>query len=282
MTPASEMAYLSLERPWEENRTLMEKRRYSRYPLVGRDINDVRGVVHIKDLLFSDSAAPPHLLKIRRDLFAVQESAPLESVLDPLRSRVTNMAIVRNRAGQVVGVVTLEDVLEEIVGEIQDEYSPPRTHLLGQTLVPEAIDLQSVEGDRDAAYRALLKKLAAAVPRLDFQKTWKLILARELTLTSAVGRGVAIPHARVQEIDRPVLGLARLAKGLDFEAPDRKPVRLIFMILTPQNQPGSQVRLLARIAALVTNRTVLRSLLRARAPKEVLDVVTAFDQTMTD
>ena len=98
---------------------------HSRFPVVDAD-GQVQGVVHAKDLLGVsrseyDSALVADLL---HEILAVPEAAGLNVVLSELRSRATEMAIVIDEYGGPAGVVTLEDVVEELVGDIEDEYDP--------------------------------------------------------------------------------------------------------------------------------------------------------------
>jgi CBS domain containing-hemolysin-like protein/mannitol/fructose-specific phosphotransferase system IIA component (Ntr-type) len=283
MTPASEIAYLSTEKPWAETLAMVEQRRYSRYPLVeGNDLRQARGVVHVKDILLAARRGIPDLMALRRGILWINDTTPLDKALDPLRSRHLNMALVKNRQGDVVGLITLEDVLEELVGEIQDEFSPMRSHLFSDVLYPETMDLALPAGDKETVYRGLLRKVCEARPQVDFERTWRALWTREQSLSSALGRQIAIPHARLPNIEKAIIALGRPVKPLDFVTPDKKPVRLIFMILTPQNQPGVQLRFLAKVAAVASNRTIFRNLTRAKTPKDVLDVLATFDQTMTD
>jgi CBS domain containing-hemolysin-like protein len=98
---------------------------HSRFPVVDAD-GQVQGIVHAKDLLGVgrseyDSTLVSELL---HEILAVPEAAGLNVVLSELRSRATEMAIVIDEYGGPAGVVTLEDVVEELVGDIEDEYDP--------------------------------------------------------------------------------------------------------------------------------------------------------------
>ncbi len=98
---------------------------HSRFPVVDAD-GQVQGIVHAKDLLGVDRAEYDSTLvsDLFHDVLAVPEAAGLNVVLAELRSRATEMAIVIDEYGGPAGVVTLEDIVEELVGDIEDEYDP--------------------------------------------------------------------------------------------------------------------------------------------------------------
>lgn len=107
---------------------------HSRFPVYGTDLDDIKGVAHVKDSLRvppaqRDSAA---LADHMRPALVIPETQPLDTVLFELRTRGSGMAVVTDEYGGTAGIVTSEDLLEEIVGEIRDEHDleifPPEVH----------------------------------------------------------------------------------------------------------------------------------------------------------
>ena len=101
--------------------------KHSRFPVVGDEIDDVKGILHAKDLLplLLDGAtdtATVDLQSVTRSVNLVPESQPLNLLLREFRSTRKHMALVVDEYGHISGAVTIEDVLEQIVGEIEDEY----------------------------------------------------------------------------------------------------------------------------------------------------------------
>ncbi|MFZ0828602.1 MAG: hemolysin family protein [Verrucomicrobiia bacterium] len=118
---------------------LAEKTRYSRFPLcAGGDLDQTRGVVHIKDLYaWRDKArTAADLLPVARPLIYVPETARLEKLLPLFLDRKLHFAIVVDEYGGTVGIVTLENVLESLVGQIQDEFDQEKSEL---TVVAENV-----------------------------------------------------------------------------------------------------------------------------------------------
>jgi CBS domain containing-hemolysin-like protein len=123
MVPRAEIVYLSLARPVAENLDTIRQSQHTRYPLCDADIDHVVGMIHSKDLFQPMGVQhPADLLKLKRDILFVPESRPLELLQRDFQQRRVHMAIVVDEYGGTSGLVTLEDILEEIVGEIQDEF----------------------------------------------------------------------------------------------------------------------------------------------------------------
>jgi CBS domain containing-hemolysin-like protein len=98
---------------------------HSRIPIYGSDIDDIVGLVHVKDLMSDeiDRDAPLDPARLREPL-VVPETAPLRSVLDEMRGARTHLAVVVDEHGSTAGIITMEDIAEELVGEISDEHDP--------------------------------------------------------------------------------------------------------------------------------------------------------------
>jgi CBS domain containing-hemolysin-like protein len=131
MVPWNRVVTIEVDASAADLRDLMAST-HSRFPVVDAD-GQVQGVVHAKDLLgVSRSEYDSTLVsELLHEILAVPEAAGLNVVLSELRSRATEMAIVIDEYGGPAGVVTLEDVVEELVGDIEDEYDPsaPGEHL---------------------------------------------------------------------------------------------------------------------------------------------------------
>ncbi len=124
MVPRAEIAYLSLNRPMKENREILRTSGHTRFPLCKEDVDDVIGLIHIKDLvrLPRQPENPHDLLPLKRQILFVPESRRLDLLQRDFQRAKVHMAIVVDEYGGTSGLVTLEDVIEEIVGEIEDEF----------------------------------------------------------------------------------------------------------------------------------------------------------------
>jgi len=125
MQPRPEIVVFDTEATLEECLRLAEDTRYSRFPLCeGGDLDRTLGVVHIKDLygLRGRARTGSDLKRVMRPLVYIPETARLERVLERLQERRLHLAMVVDEYGGTVGLVTLENILEELVGQIQDEF----------------------------------------------------------------------------------------------------------------------------------------------------------------
>lgn len=124
MIPRSQMVTLNINQPLEDFLPIILESAHSRFPVVNDDIDDIEGILLAKDLLafgFNNNSEECCLKNIIRPAIIVPESKKVEPLLSEFRSKRYHMAIVVDEYGGVSGVVTIEDILELIVGEIEDE-----------------------------------------------------------------------------------------------------------------------------------------------------------------
>jgi CBS domain containing-hemolysin-like protein len=121
MLPRQDVVYLSTARPLTENLRIARRSGHTRFPLCDGDLDHVVGLIHIKDLFRRDRPLAS-LKEVARDIAFVPETLELDRLLKRMRTERFHMAAVIDEYGGVSGVVTLEDVIEEIVGSIQDEF----------------------------------------------------------------------------------------------------------------------------------------------------------------
>jgi CBS domain containing-hemolysin-like protein len=124
MTPRVDMVCIREDATIDRLRNLIIAEKYSRIPVYKDRIDNVEGIIHVKDLLaFSEDVHKSDPIKpLIRPVHFVPEAMKLDELLKELQKRKEKMAMVVDEHGGVSGLVTLEDLLEEIVGEIQDEY----------------------------------------------------------------------------------------------------------------------------------------------------------------
>jgi CBS domain containing-hemolysin-like protein len=128
MTPRTEMNMLQAQQPWDEVLEYVTTVGHTRMPVYDKSRDDIVGILYIKDLLpelakSSEDARRPLSEILRKPLF-VPESKAVDELLQLFQHSRTHIAIVLDEYGGVSGLVTIEDVLEEIVGEIEDEFDP--------------------------------------------------------------------------------------------------------------------------------------------------------------
>jgi CBS domain containing-hemolysin-like protein len=123
MTPRPDIAAIDLKDDFDTVMRVIREEGYSRYPVYDDTIDQIRGILYTKDIIHLLIESGPIILQdlIRPPMF-VPDSMPIDQVLNRFQAEHVHLAIVLDEFGGTAGLVTIEDILEEIVGEIQDEY----------------------------------------------------------------------------------------------------------------------------------------------------------------
>jgi CBS domain containing-hemolysin-like protein len=159
MIPRTDMVCLYVEDSLEENLEVARREGHTRYPLCMEDKDHIVGMIHIKDLFMVESKKVSNLLDLKREIPTVAEAASISSVLKLMQKRRAQMAVVVDEYGGTAGVVTMENLLEELVGNIQDEHDLERpeievldewrTSVDGSMLIDEINDFFDLDIDTD-------------------------------------------------------------------------------------------------------------------------------------
>ncbi|MBI5508390.1 MAG: DUF21 domain-containing protein [Deltaproteobacteria bacterium] len=279
MRPRAQVTTLDARRPWSENRSVIRSAQLSRYPLVESDAGRPTRFVHLKDLLLGAADVAPDLRAMARPLLTTTQSTPLEALLSIMQRRRVHMALVTDRSGEWTGLVTLEDVMEELVGTIRDEFGAAEPMSLADALTVERIHLE-VEGESPvAAVAAALGRMRPEAIPLAAAQLLAAIEARERLVSTYLGHGIGMPHARIDGLARPFLMLLRSTRGVGYAGTSERG-RLLFVLLTPSGQPHVHQRLQSTIAALLHESEYVRErLLTASSAEELLDVIRTGEQT---
>ena len=125
MRPRADVVFLDGAMPIEEAATYVRGMPYSRYPVTGKDFDDVLGFVHVRDLLDIRDPKARTVADVTREGISLPGTSKLLPSLELLRKRGIHLAVVIDEYGGTDGIVTLEDMTEELVGDIRDEYDLP-------------------------------------------------------------------------------------------------------------------------------------------------------------
>jgi putative hemolysin len=159
MTPRLDIIAIHADATLNDLRNLFREEQYSRIPVYRKDLDDVVGIVYVKDLVALPPGAEPPLTTLMRSAYMVPESKRVSELLKEMQRRQQQMAIVVDEYGGTAGLVTVEDLLEEIVGEIRDEYDVESETVVeeddgvfvfsGKVSVDEVMDRLGVEIERE-------------------------------------------------------------------------------------------------------------------------------------
>lgn len=157
MVPRQEIVYLLLEKSSRENLEIAKESGHTRFPLCDGDLDHVMGLVNIKDVIWEieDSDNLINLYDLKRPILFVPEGTAIDQLLREFQSKKIHMAVVVDEFGTTSGLLTLEDVIEEIVGEIQDEFDHEQPKIFKQAedsfLIDGKATLREVEQSLDLA-----------------------------------------------------------------------------------------------------------------------------------
>ena len=216
MRPRHEITAFDTDATLAECLALAEKTRYSRFPLCeGGDLDRTRGVIHIKDLyaLRDRARTAADLLPVARKLIYAPETARLEKLLQLFLERKLHFAVVVDEYGGTVGIVTLEDVLEELVGQIQDEFDQEKSELtyLGENVWEAAGTLPLHE----------LEKLVGEIGGGEGAATASGWITQRLGGFPKAGDALTLGacELRVEEMDGPRVARFKITKHRESEEP---------------------------------------------------------------
>ncbi len=164
--------------------------RYSRLPVYDETIDEIKGVVYIKDILLSTKNKNVKIKTLVKEAYFVPETKPVNELFEELRKNRKQIAIVVDEYGGTAGIVTMEDILEEIVGEIYDEYDEvekiyekidENTYVINGFMavseVEKILDIEIPEGDYDTISGYLIEELG----RIPSEKEKPIIETKEVT-----------------------------------------------------------------------------------------------------
>ena len=206
MTPRPDMVAVPAESSLSELRDLFREQQYSRMPVYRDSLDNILGIVFVKDLVALPPTAEPALTTLMRGAYFVPESRRVSELLRELQRRQSQMAVVVDEYGGTAGLVTLEDLLEEIVGEIRDEHD----------VESEAV---TDEGDGDfvmsgrVSVDEVADRLGVTIEREGFDTLGGLLLSR-LGRMPYVGGRIDLKELSVEilEVERRRIAKVRLRR----------------------------------------------------------------------
>ncbi len=144
--------------------------------------------------------------------------------------------------------------------------------MLCDILTPQLVRCQQAGSSRKRAIEDIAGIVSSHIdiPKL---KLFKQLIAREELGSTALGNGVAIPHCRLQGLDKITGCLVTLDKGVDFEAPDNKNVDILFALLVPEHEIDAHLDILAKLAGIFSKPQTLLELRQATTSSELLEVL---------
>ena len=137
----------------------------------------------------------------------------------------------------------------------------------------ELITFELKSTDKDGVIRELVDLASRSSLVKDQNELCRDVIERENLVTTGVGYGVAFPHAKTRATRGIVIAFGRSDKGMDFDAMDKKPVHLFFLIAAPEDAIGAHLNVMARLSFIMKSEENREKLLEVKSPGELLQII---------
>ncbi len=213
MVPSPQMVTIGINMPVDEVKNIILEEQFTRYPVIGKDLNDIRGTINTKDffnmLLKTENVV---IRKITKPPLFVPETMKISFLLRDMQKKRVHMAIVIDEYGAVSGLVTLEDLIEEITGEIRDEFDTesPVIHLKdGSMIIDASINIRDLYDDYNIAipespeYETLGGFIVTSLQRIPEPGDEMLIDSQRIRIIEMVGKRIS--KVKLDKIEKEIL-----------------------------------------------------------------------------
>ena len=223
MTARSDVIVMDVDDSFGQNLDLAMRSKHTRFPLVRGHLDNTIGLIHIKDLLKLVTDEDPDLMRIKREMRMVPETMPLDTLLTFFLRARAHLAMVVDEFGDPSGLVFLDNVIEELVGDIQDEFDNERSAFMrlneNEFVVEGSISLNELsdhvpvlelEGGEVTTVGGYITKMLGHLPEAGEEVEIEGYQAR---VTSSDGRRVGQVHFRLSGTDRKDVGEEKKVEG---------------------------------------------------------------------
>jgi mannitol/fructose-specific phosphotransferase system IIA component (Ntr-type)/voltage-gated potassium channel Kch len=254
-----------------EVRRQLGQQPFSRWPVIDRNTGRPTGYLLAKDLILLD-APDADWTRLIRPLITAHPNDDIESAMLQFQRDGATICVVMD-GDSPLGIVTIEDILEQVIGRMEDEYPRHEPLLLKDVIRTNDNLLRLACRNADDAILAMAATIPAAQlpPNVD---VGQLAIARERVLSTYIGAGIAIPHAQVSGLERPIVVFARSEKGVEFSGPTPGLANMLFLLVTPTEEPDLQVLLLSEVARIAGQADTQLRLHQATSPPEIAEIPT--------
>ncbi len=142
---------------------------------------------------------------------------------------------------------------------------------LTDILLDKYIQIPLKSGTRNESIKELITLVGDQIN--DVEKAYEAVLEREKIMTTGVGNGIAIPHCKHSSCPNFAVAMGIFRKGVDFESIDKKKVKIIFLLVGPENNPGLHIKLLSRISRLMSNEELRDQLLDCKTTDAAMELI---------
>jgi putative hemolysin len=212
MTPRTAMVGVAADADLETVKETVRRGGRSRYPVYEDTIDHILGVLYVKDLLLAEPGQNPDLRKLMRKVPFVPESKPLRELLRQFQEKTVHMAIVLDEYGGTAGLVTIEDILEELVGEIMDEHDVSRPEPV------QRIDADTIDVEAKLRIEELNESLDVDIPESEDYETVGGFVFAKLGKIPRTGEEFSHNNLQIRVLDAEERKINRLRVHVNREA----------------------------------------------------------------
>lgn len=272
MVPWSRVRSLPASSSWQAVLSLVSQERFSRWPVVDAGSRRPLGYLLTKDLIANTGG--DNWAGLVRPLKSIHPDDSIDATLTRMQEESASIYIVED-GGIILGLITLEDILEQVVGRLEDEDTRDKPVLLEDAVKLGGVITSMAATTKDQAIR----ELVAAIPihslpsGINAAQLMELVFAREEEISTDLGNGIAIPHARCPGLPAPLVVVGQSREGIVCSTDDNPPVRLFFLIVTPAERPETQLALLRQTAKLAETRDARDALEGADSPAALREIM---------
>jgi mannitol/fructose-specific phosphotransferase system IIA component (Ntr-type) len=141
----------------------------------------------------------------------------------------------------------------------------------------DCIKIPLTNMDKNGVIKELLNVISKTYREINTEEAFAGLIEREKIETTAIGHSIAIPHARIKNLPKVYLAFGITKEGAYFDSIDSKPVKLVFLILFPEEEVGTQLSVLARLSRLLKDETLREALLKCSSNQSVIEVFTQYE-----
>jgi tellurite resistance protein TerC len=283
MRKRDDVHVLRLDAPWHDNLKTLREARYTRYPILDDDSPKPVGILHVKDLVVRNGAAQAdseNLRQLARPALELRDDISVMEAIGRLRRRANDLGLVFNQRGEWIGIITLEDLVEQLVGEIDDDFLPDQAQFsVADALTPGRVLLEFDASSIHDAIPIVINAIPEQELPLGRQTIIHALTRRSEQMTNYLGRGVMVPHARLDQLEKSTVIFARPVGGFEVGI-DHEHADLLFIVLTPSGTPAMQTHLLSHISRLIGSDYVLEQLKAAVTVEEVIETIRTGEQVL--
>ena len=144
---------------------------------------------------------------------------------------------------------------------------------LSDRFVDNCIIINSSSTDKESILNEMVDALCSAYQLKDHDDILDAVLAREKSRSTGIGCGLAIPHAKVEKVDRMCIAAATVKNGIEFDSLDGEDVNLLILIVSPENTVGPHLKALSSVSRLLADGSVRQDLIDSKTPEEFLNIL---------